>query len=168
MVVHRGFDLQDGVDRMGQALRTAILAENGVNGDIFGKLASVVRDGTSLTLTGTTAPITDAAAPTFTVDSATVDTNGVQQVSKVTYSNNNADFYTGGKLSVVIAGQTVTADMVAGAAAALGGGPAVDRSAAGPRQLARLPARGALGGTRPDLSRSRYAWGLNLPAPQPS
>ncbi|MGV1046670.1 hypothetical protein [Limnohabitans sp.] len=105
-------------ERSVEALRTAILAENGVNGDIAGKLASVVRDGTSLTLTGATAPITDAAAPTFTVESATVDTNGVQQVSTVTYSSDDADYYEGGTLSVEIAGQTVTADMVAGDAAA--------------------------------------------------
>ncbi|PUE15557.1 S-layer family protein [Limnohabitans sp. WS1] len=103
------------------ALKTAIETANGTGGSIAGKLASVTisnTDPTMLTLTGKVAPVTDAAAPTFKVDSATVDTNGVQQVSKVTYSSNNADYYEGGTLSVEIAGQTVTADMVAGDAAA--------------------------------------------------
>ena len=103
------------------ALKTAIETANAQNGSIAGKLASVTisnTDPTMLTLTGKVPPITDAAAPTFKVDSATVDTNGVQQVSKVTYSSDDADYYEGGTLSVKIAGQTVTADMVAGDAVA--------------------------------------------------
>ncbi|WP_300659207.1 hypothetical protein [Hydrogenophaga sp.] len=103
------------------ALKTAIEAENQVGGDIAGKLASVngvTVDGTTLTLTGATAPVADAAAPTFKVDAASVDQNGVQQVSRVEFSTDDTDYYEGGTLSVEIAGQTISADMVAGDAAA--------------------------------------------------
>ncbi|OYU11524.1 MAG: hypothetical protein CFE38_11535 [Comamonadaceae bacterium PBBC1] len=100
------------------ALKTAIETANTV-GDIKGLLASVngvTITGAQLTLTGATEPLTDAAAPTFKVDAASVDTNGVQQVSRVAFSTNDADYYQGGKLSVKIAGVDVIADMVAGSA----------------------------------------------------
>ncbi|WP_273166897.1 hypothetical protein [Marinobacter sp.] len=74
--------------------------------------------GNTLTLTADVITATDEAAPTFTVASASVEKNGVQQETLVEFSNDPADYYAGGTLSVTVANVEVTADMVAGDPAA--------------------------------------------------
>lgn len=71
-----------------------------------------------LVLEGKTAPATDISAPTFSVSEATIDVPGEQQQTRINFSGDNTDYYAGGQLSVSIAGQTISADMVAGDAAA--------------------------------------------------
>ena len=71
-------------------------------------------DSTTLVISGSTPPVTDGDAPTFTVEGASVDQNGVQQETNISFSDDPADYYEGGTLSVEIAGQTITANMVAG------------------------------------------------------
>ena len=88
-----------------------------VGGTLNGVVGSAAAFGTTLTLYGASIAATDADAPTFIVNAAEVDQNGVQQETLLSFSANDADYYAGGTLSAVINGVTVSADMVAGEAA---------------------------------------------------
>ncbi|MDC1399677.1 hypothetical protein N8306_04080, partial [Yoonia sp.] len=106
------------------ALKTAIEAEMGAGRGLETVLGSVVVESNGvadvvLVLEGKVSPANDTVqVPTFTVDSAAIDVAGEQQQTTLSYSDDNADYYTGGTLSATIAGQTITADMVAGNALA--------------------------------------------------
>ena len=95
------------------ALVTAVNNDEAVSGAV-----TASSSGSTLTLVGDTIPVTDADAPTFTVDSAMLDQNGTQQVTKVNFSTDNADYYEGGTLSATVNGTVYTANMVAGNAGA--------------------------------------------------
>jgi len=93
--------------------------KNAINADLEdadGFLRDIVvsLDGSVLSLEGTVLPDSDDAAPTFTVSSALIDTEGKQQQTEISFSDNNADYFEGGKLRVDIGGETVEAEMVAG------------------------------------------------------
>ena len=75
--------------------------------------ASVGEDSTELTLTGDR-----KGQDTFTVSGAEIDTHGAKQKTSVSFSTDDADYYKDGTLSVTVAGKAITADMVAGDAAA--------------------------------------------------
>lgn len=85
--------------------------------DVLGAVAIEANGGDNdvvLVLTGKTAPATDGDAPTFSVTAASIEVGGEQQQTSVSFSSVDADYYAGGTLSVTVADQTITADMVAG------------------------------------------------------
>ncbi|PWL33441.1 MAG: hypothetical protein DCO97_19615, partial [Marivita sp. XM-24bin2] len=97
---------------------TAVPGET-LAGIIVQAAAQEAPDGTlTLTLKGAAVPADDVSTSTFTVVSAAIEQNGSQQETVVTFSDDPADYYEGGQLSVTVAGETVTADMVAGDPAA--------------------------------------------------
>jgi hypothetical protein len=104
------------------SLQQALLAEMGADGTLSQVLGSVTieSDGNGhavlLVLEGKEPPADDGNAPTFTVDSATVETAGEQQQTQVAFSSNDADYYEGGRLSVTINNVTIFAEMVANSA----------------------------------------------------
>lgn len=105
------------------ALKTAIEVKMGSGQPFENVLDSVTIESNGstnvrLVLEGKTAPATDSDAPTFSVTNAKVDAAGTQQQTTVSFSSNDADYYEGGTLSVEIGGVSVTANMVAGDAAA--------------------------------------------------
>jgi hypothetical protein len=104
------------------ALKKALDDAMDQGGTLVGVLASAELDpitSTNLILIGhpDTIPTTDDKAPTFTVNSAIIEKAGVQQETQVSFSDDNADYYDGGTLSVVIAGETIEVAMVADDAA---------------------------------------------------
>jgi len=86
-----------------------------VGGSLSDLISGIERDETTLIFTGFV-PDTDDDAPAFTIDSGEIDKAGVQQVVTVNFSNDDADYYAGGKLHVTVNGQPIEADMVAGSA----------------------------------------------------
>jgi hypothetical protein len=95
-----------------EAMQDAILAA--MESEDITCLSDVLLTGNALTLVGNQVPAVDEDAPMFSVDSAVIDQNGVQQVTRVSFSNDNADYYEGGFLSVVVGGELVEVAMVAG------------------------------------------------------
>ena len=90
----------------------AVLDEEIANGTLSDVLSSVSLVGTQLTLVGSAIPDTDSDAPTFIVNSISIDVRGVQQQTDVEFSSDNNEYYLGGSISVKIAGQTIQVSMV--------------------------------------------------------
>lgn len=98
-----------------EALAEAVRGATKQGKELDGVIADASATGTKLTLIGAEVPEVDNDAPTFEVDSAAIDQNGVQQETLVKFSNDAADYYDGGLLSVAINGvdDPITAGMVA-------------------------------------------------------
>ncbi|XGA80953.1 hypothetical protein OR573_04685 [Halomonas sp. CH40] len=112
------YDVPDNPDNPNPVASVEALAKAVKNTSALdGVIEDVMVDGLTMTFIGAQIPGTDDGAPTFTVDSAAIDQNGVQQETVLTFSENGDDYYEGGTLSATIAGETITADMVAGSAA---------------------------------------------------
>lgn len=80
----------------------------------------VVVEGKELVFIGKSGgalPSVDEAAPQFLISNAAIEGAGVQEETAITFSGDNDDYYSGGKLRVLMAGVVVEADMVAGDAA---------------------------------------------------
>ena len=86
-------------------------------GDIIGEAAIDPDHDTTIVLTAATVSDT-LEGRTFQVEAGWVEKPGNVQETVVTFSDNNADYYEGGKLSVTVAGKLIEAPMVAGDAEA--------------------------------------------------
>lgn len=99
------------VEALAKAVRTAAEATDGA---LHGVIGTATASGTTLTVEGAEVPSENSDAPTFSVDKAALETNGVQQQSTVAFSSDPADYYEGGELSVTVGGEPVTVSMTAG------------------------------------------------------
>jgi hypothetical protein len=120
-IVYTSPDVADPVATVA-ALKAAIEAKMASEQPLENVLGSVTieSNGTAdvkLVLEGKTVPTTDVPAPTFSVTSAAIDVAGEQHQTEVAFSSVDADYYAGGTLTISVAGEPITTDMVANDAA---------------------------------------------------
>ncbi len=111
---------EDGTPDMTGSVAALVSAINSYATDNNVSITATVNEenGYLIDIAANTAAQSALDLPTFTVESAQIDSNGAQQEVTVSFSTDDADYYEGGTLSVDINGKTVTAAMVAGDAVA--------------------------------------------------
>ena len=103
-----------------EALRVAVqsaLEDDGELAGIIGRVR-ILDDDLTLRLEAVAVPAGGEDGSTLKVESVAISTPGTKQEIDVTFSDNDNDYFTGGKLSVTISGVVIPANMVAGDAEA--------------------------------------------------